>query len=74
MNTLRTNISKFTALGLLLMLLLWALPDAQAQQVLPGVTATPGANGTTNYSVPIQTLLFFTFLSFLPALLLMITA
>lgn len=46
---------------------------AFAQQVLPGVTATPGANGSVNYSVPIQTLLFFTFLSFLPAMLLMMT-
>ena len=46
---------------------------AYAQQVLPGVTATPGANGTMNYSVPIQTLIFFTFLSFLPALVLMMT-
>lgn len=45
-----------------------------AQQILPGVTATPGANGSTNYSVPIQTLLFFTFLSVLPALLLMTTS
>lgn len=67
MNTLRTPAGKLMTLGLLLLLLLWAWPDAQAQQVLPGVTATPGANGTTNYSVPIQTLLFFTFLSFLPA-------
>ncbi|HEX4857037.1 MAG TPA: flagellar type III secretion system pore protein FliP [Limnobacter sp.] len=57
----------------LFLLLFAVLPEAQAQQVLPGVTATPGANGTTNYSVPIQTLLFFTFLSFLPAVLLMMT-
>jgi len=73
MNPLRSPAGKLTASSLLLMLLLLALPEAQAQQVLPGVTATPGANGTTNYSVPIQTLLFFTFLSFLPALLLMMT-
>ncbi|WP_370263523.1 flagellar type III secretion system pore protein FliP [Limnobacter sp.] len=57
----------------LLVLLLGAVPEAQAQQVLPGVTATPGPNGSTNYSVPSQTLLFFTFLSFLPALILMMT-
>jgi flagellar biosynthetic protein FliP len=49
------------------------ISEVQAQQILPGVTASPGANGTTNYSVPIQTLLFFTFLSFLPALILMMT-
>lgn len=53
-------------------LLLWAHP-ALAQQVLPGITATPGPGGTTNYSVPIQTLIFFTFLSFLPAVVLMMT-
>src|SRR5512140_2756297 len=32
------------------------------------------AAGGTNYSVPIQTLLFFTALSFLPALLLLMTS
>jgi len=72
MPRIATGASKLTMLALLLLLVV-AWPDAQAQQVLPGVTATPGANGTTNYSVPIQTLLFFTFLSFLPALLLMMT-
>lgn len=45
-----------------------------AQQTLPGLTATPGPGGSTNYSVSIQTLLFFTFLSFLPALVLMTTS
>ncbi|WP_414674967.1 flagellar type III secretion system pore protein FliP [Limnobacter sp.] len=61
----------FAALGLAAMVL-WA-SSAQAQQILPGVTAAPGPGGTTNYSVPIQTLLFFTFLGFLPAILLMMT-
>ena len=65
--------NRLTAFALLTALLVLALPEAHAQQVLPGVTASPGANGTTNYSVPIQTLLFFTFLSFLPAMLLMMT-
>ncbi len=56
--------------------LLWALPAlAWAQQAggasLPLVVAQ-GAAGTS-YSVPIQTLLFFTALSFLPAVLLMMT-
>ncbi len=39
-----------------------------------GLTATPGAGGSTQYSVPIQTLIFMTALGFLPALLLMTTA
>ncbi|HEU0199610.1 MAG TPA: flagellar type III secretion system pore protein FliP [Burkholderiaceae bacterium] len=37
------------------------------------VTATPGGGGTV-YSVPVQTLLFFTLLTFLPAVLLMMTS
>jgi flagellar biosynthetic protein FliP len=46
----------------------WAQPAGQ----LPLLVGS-GANGTS-YSVPIQTLLFFTALSFLPAILLMMTA
>jgi flagellar biosynthetic protein FliP len=38
------------------------------------VTAAPGAGGTTQYSVPVQTLLFLTALGFLPALLLLTTS
>lgn len=38
------------------------------------VTATPAPGGGTSYSVPIQTLLFFTLLTFLPAVLLMMTS
>ncbi|MDH4394284.1 MAG: flagellar type III secretion system pore protein FliP [Limnobacter sp.] len=61
-------ISIASALGLL------ALAEpALAQQTIPGVTATPGPGGATNYSVSIQTMLFFTFLSFLPAMVLMMT-
>lgn len=44
---------------------------AQANASLPLLIGS-GASGT-NYSVPIQTLLFFTALSFLPAILLMMT-
>ena len=54
-------------------LALVASGNALAQHILPGVTATPGPGGSTQYSVPIQTLLFFTFLSFLPAVILMMT-
>ncbi|HUN94079.1 MAG TPA: flagellar type III secretion system pore protein FliP [Burkholderiaceae bacterium] len=38
------------------------------------VSATPLAGGGTQYSIPVQTLLFFTALSFLPAVLLMMTS
>jgi flagellar biosynthetic protein FliP len=54
-------------------LLSCALP-ALAQQVgLPAFTSTPGPGGSQTYSLPIQTLLFLTALTFLPALLLMMT-
>lgn len=60
-------------LALLLPLLLFALP-AFAQTSPIQVTAAPSGGGGTTYSVPIQTLLFFTLLTFLPAVLLMMTS
>jgi flagellar biosynthetic protein FliP len=45
---------------------------AQASPI--AITAVPGAGGATQYSVPIQTLLFMTALGFLPALLLLTTS
>lgn len=56
--------------------LLAAAGSAAAQQGAPGtlpLVVGQGAGGTT-YSVPVQTLLFFTALSFLPAVLLLMTA
>ncbi|WP_325343407.1 flagellar type III secretion system pore protein FliP [Xylophilus sp.] len=53
-------------------LLLAALPAAAQQGGALPLVIGSGAGGTS-YSVPIQTLLFFTALSFLPALLLMMT-
>ncbi|HEY1057438.1 flagellar type III secretion system pore protein FliP [Limnobacter humi] len=52
--------------------LLLVLEPAWAQQ-LPGFVSTPGRNGSTVYSLPVQTLLFMTFLTVLPGLLLMMT-
>ena len=51
------------------------LPQALLAQaaVLPGLTATPAPGGATTYSLPIQTLLALTSLTFLPAVLLMMT-
>lgn len=51
-------------------LLPWA---AQAQATLPAITATPGPGGSSTYSFSMQTLLLLTMLSFLPAMLLMMT-
>ena len=47
----------------------WAEPSA-----LPAFTSAPGAGGGQTYSLTIQTLLFLTSLSFLPAVLLMMTS
>ncbi|HVY08471.1 MAG TPA: flagellar type III secretion system pore protein FliP [Burkholderiales bacterium] len=50
-----------------------ALPVFAEQAALPAFTSTPGPGGSQTYSLPIQTLLFLTTLTFLPALLLMMT-
>ncbi len=57
-------------------LLLLALPmAAMAQQVgLPALTSTPTPGGGQTYSLSLQTLLLLTGLSFLPAVLLMMTS
>jgi flagellar biosynthesis protein FliP len=47
---------------------------AQSAQSVLQLTSQPGGSGGTTYSVPIQTLLFFTALSFLPAVLLLMTS
>ena len=54
-------------------LLLIAAPAA-AQQSPLAINATPLPGGGTSYSVPVQTLLAFTLLTFLPAVLLMMTS
>lgn len=54
--------------------LLPVLAQAQTTSPLPGITATPTAGGGTQFSVPVQTLIFFTALSFIPALVLLMTA
>ncbi len=56
-----------------LLLLLAALPAFAQQASLPALTSAPGPGGTQTYSLPVQTLLFLTALTFLPALLLMMT-
>lgn len=47
---------------------------AQAQATLPALTATPGPDGSETYSLSVQTLVMLTMLSFLPAMLLMMTS
>jgi len=48
--------------------LAWAAPG------IPAFSSSPGAGGATNYTLSIETLLLLTALTFLPALLLMMTA
>jgi len=65
--------SVLPAAALAALLGLAALPAfGQASPIT--LTAVPGTGGATQYSVPIQTLLFLTALGFLPALLLLTTA
>jgi flagellar biosynthetic protein FliP len=54
--------------------LLLFLPTLALAQALPAVTSTPAAGGGTQWSLSIQTLLLLTGLTFLPALLLMMTS
>jgi flagellar biosynthesis protein FliP len=58
-----------------LALLLLALPGSVlAQSALPAVTVQPAPGGGQTYSLTIQTLLFLTSLTFLPAVLLVMTS
>jgi len=62
-------------LGIAAILVGLALPLAAFAQdpSLTAITATPGAGGSQTYSLSLQTLLLLTGLSFLPAMLLMMT-
>ncbi|MCL2021686.1 MAG: flagellar type III secretion system pore protein FliP [Betaproteobacteria bacterium] len=59
---------------LCLALLLPSLAYAQAAGGIPAFTATPGPDGSTTYTLTIQTLLTLTALSFIPASLLLMTS
>lgn len=52
---------------------LLSLPILALAQALPAVTSTPAAGGGTQWSLSIQTLLLLTGLTFIPAILLMMT-
>ncbi len=67
---MRKNLTRLAALA---MLLAAALPVLADQALLPAFTSTPGPGGSQSYSLPVQTLLFLTALTFLPALVLMMT-
>jgi flagellar biosynthesis protein FliP len=63
------------AAGVLVLLPLWAAAQGAPAPAGPSLPLVVGQGaGGTSYSVPVQTLLFFTALGFLPAVLLMMTA
>ena len=55
-------------------LVLGSVPVLALAQALPALTTVPAANGGTTYSLTIQTLLLLTMLSFVPAMVLMMTS
>ena len=59
---------------LLALLLLLGLPLLAGAQGLPVLTSTPAAGGGQSYTLSLQTLLLLTSLSFLPAILMMMTS
>ncbi|RCS58326.1 flagellar type III secretion system pore protein FliP [Parvibium lacunae] len=61
--------------SLILLFILFGQDTAWAQtNPLANITSTPGAGGSTSYSVSIQTLLAISALTFLPSVLLMMTS
>lgn len=62
------------ALALSLLLPLLTVGSLACAQGLPAITSTPAAGGGQTYSLSLQTLLFMTSLSFLPAIVLMMTS
>jgi flagellar biosynthesis protein FliP len=58
----------------LALFLLLVVPTLAVAQALPAVTSAPAPGGGTQWSLPVQTLLLLTSLTFLPAMLLMMTS
>jgi flagellar biosynthesis protein FliP len=69
---LRSLLRRALPLGLPMMLL--AFPMFAMAQGIPAFTSTPASGGGQTYSLSLQTLLLLTALSFLPAVLLMMTS
>ncbi len=73
MNLIKTMKRILTSFLLLLAVMAPQLALAQ-DGILPAVTVTTGADGSTQYSVTMQILLLMTALSFLPAMVIMLTS
>ena len=67
---MRRNLFTFL---MLLLALFGTIQTAWAEVGLPALTSTPAPGGGQTYSLSLQTLLLLTSLSFLPAILLMMT-
>ena len=65
---------RFTRMGGLALLLFAGIPVLAMAQGLPVLTSTPASGGGQSYTLSLQTLLLITSLSFLPAMLLMMTS
>lgn len=55
------------------LVILWLPADTLAQATLPAITSTLNDNGSQTWSLSIQTLVLLTMMSFLPAMLMMMT-
>ncbi len=62
-----------TLAQVLLLIAMLAMPLAVTAQALPAITAQPGPGGSQTYSLSMQTLLLLSMLTFLPAMMLMMT-
>jgi len=69
---LRNSAAGVVAGILCLSLMLW--PDSGFAQNIPLFEAVPAKGGGTNYSVPVQTVILLTALSFVPAMLMLMTS
>jgi len=58
--------------AMLVTFVLW--PETGMAQNIPLFEAVPGKGGTTSYSVPVQTVILLTALSFVPAMLMLMTS
>lgn len=67
--SLKNKVSTFAVLLLALIPI-----SAFAEQGIPAFISTPGAGGSTNYSLSLETLILLTAMTFIPAALLMMTA
>jgi len=75
MKTKTDHVKKYQkqAIGLFVFFLL-SLPLFAAAQGIPAITATPAPGGGTHYALSIQTLVFLTALTFIPAAFMLMTS